>query len=77
MASFIPKDAAKIDFDDPAYLDGNSAADMFQGKNAQACYGATFDDLIVLPGHIDFGTDAIDLSAQVTKNLRLKLPFVR
>lgn len=36
----------------------------------------TYDDLIMMPGHISFGTDGIDLSSQLTKNIRLKSPFV-
>ena len=64
------------DIDTRSVLDGMSAQELFGGANARATYGTTFDDLIVLPGFIDFGTDAIDLSAKLTRNITLKLPFV-
>jgi IMP dehydrogenase len=36
----------------------------------------TYDDLIVMPGHISFPVGEVDLSSQLTKNIRLQLPFV-
>jgi IMP dehydrogenase/GMP reductase len=37
--------------------------------------GFTFDDLILLPGHIDFGVDAIDLNSRLTARIPLRVPF--
>ena len=54
--------------------------DLPDGKDAMTLFGAgqgyTYDDLILLPGHIDFAADAVDLSTPLTKNIRLHLPFV-
>ncbi len=38
--------------------------------------GLTYDDVILLPDHIDFAVDAVDLGTQFTRRLRLNLPFV-
>jgi IMP dehydrogenase/GMP reductase len=54
-------------------LDGFTAEDIFSASGAK---GYTFDDLIVLPGHIDFAVDDVDLSTPVTRKLRLSSPVV-
>lgn len=36
----------------------------------------TYDDLIMMPGFIDFGIGDIDLSCKLTKNIMLKTPIV-
>jgi len=41
-----------------------------------ACVGMTYDDLIVMPGHINFGVGDVDISSQLTKNIRLQVPLV-
>ena len=38
--------------------------------------GHTYDDVILLPGQIDFGVDDVDLSTNLTRNIRLKVPLV-
>lgn len=52
----------------------------FTGKdvfcNNKACVAYTYDDLIMMPGHINFGLNDVDISTKVTKNISLKLPFV-
>mmetsp|Transcript_1389 Transcript_1389/g.1875 ORF Transcript_1389/g.1875 Transcript_1389/m.1875 type:complete len:523 (+) Transcript_1389:120-1688(+) len=40
------------------------------------CSAYTYDDLIMMPGHIGFGLDEIDISSKITKNIRLNAPFV-
>ena len=58
---------------DPAELiNGYSASEIFTSKD---CQGITFDDLIVLPGAIDFGVHEVELTAQVTRNFKLNSPF--
>jgi hypothetical protein len=37
--------------------DGYSAKDIFQGGHG--CTGYTYDDVIVLPGHINFGVEEV------------------
>jgi len=38
-------------------------------------HGLTYDDFILLPDHIDFGANDVDLSARFTRKIRLSLPF--
>lgn len=51
--------------------DGLSVGEMFSQKT-----GYTYDDIIILPGHINFNVDTVDLSTQLTKNIRLNVPLV-
>lgn len=53
---------------------GFSATDVFV-KN-KACVGYTYDDLIMMPGHINFGLNDVDIATNLTKNIKLKVPFV-
>lgn len=53
------------------FPDGKSADEFFMGGQ-----GYTYDDIILLPGHIDFGVDDVDLETNLTTNIKLKLPFV-
>ena len=39
-------------------------------------FGLTFDDVLLLPGYSDFTRSEIDLSTQLTKKLKLQIPFV-
>merc|ERR1719334_2107440 len=50
---------------------GLSAEEVFGHK-----YGYTYDDLILLPGHIDFTTHEVTLNSQFSRNIPLKTPFV-
>lgn len=36
----------------------------------------TYDDVIFLPGHINFGAHQVDLSSYVTRNIKLRTPLV-
>ncbi|MGR3319741.1 MAG: IMP dehydrogenase [Candidatus Anammoxibacter sp.] len=38
--------------------------------------GITYDDFIILPGYINFDIDDVVLETNLTKNLKIKLPFV-
>lgn len=55
----------------PQERDGQSAEEMF-GKDE----GLTYNDFIVLPGHIDFGADEVELSTRITRHIPLKVPCV-
>jgi len=59
---------------DPDLLDGHSAVDIFESKIVKSGY--TYDDLICLPGHIDFGVHEVVLESHFTKKIRLKTPIV-
>eukprot|EP00922_Rhytidocystis_sp_ex-Travisia-forbesii_P027268 GHVS01039970.1.p1 GENE.GHVS01039970.1~~GHVS01039970.1.p1 ORF type:complete len:590 (+),score=102.92 GHVS01039970.1:140-1909(+) len=39
-------------------------------------YGFTYDDLILMPGHISFGMDDVDLTTNITKNITIRTPLV-
>src|SRR3990167_2537748 len=47
-------------------------AETFFGQRG----GITYNDFILLPGHIDFGVDEVELDTRLTRNLRLKKPIV-
>jgi len=53
------------------YECGLSAEEVFGQK-----FGYTYDDLILLPGHIDFTTNDVNLVSRFSKNIPLKTPFV-
>ena len=53
-------------------INGYSASEIFTSKD---CQGITFDDLIVLPGAIDFGVHEVELTTRVTRNFKLNSPF--
>lgn len=55
-------------------LDGVSARQLFGERQRRS--GVTFDDLIILPGAIDFGCDDVSLKTNVTRNISMNLPFV-
>jgi|Transcript_91676 IMP dehydrogenase len=55
-------------------MDGHSAADIFEDNNAKSGY--TYDDLICLPGHINFGVHDVTLDTQFTRTISLKTPLV-
>ena len=67
MANF-----ADVHIDPAELINGFSAAEIFTSKD---CQGITFDDLIVLPGAIDFGVHEVELTTQVTRNYKLNSPF--
>ena len=53
-------------------MDGCSASEALGASRT----GYTYDDLILLPGHIDFGLDDVRLDSRVSRNIPLRLPLV-
>ena len=53
--------------------DGYSAQDLFESGSHH--HSHTYDDLILLPGHIDFTVDAVTLDTKLTRDLTLKTPI--
>lgn len=51
--------------------DGLTIYDLFDQR-----HGLTYDDIIILPGHIGFGVDSVDLSTHITKKIALSMPLV-
>lgn len=52
-------------------LDGVSGHELMEAGR-----GISYDDFIILPGHIDFHHQEVDLSTRLTRNIALSLPFV-
>ena len=52
-------------------IDGCDANELFSTN-----IGYTYDDFIILPGYIDFTIDDINFETQLTKNIKLNIPFV-
>lgn len=40
------------------------------------CVAFTYDDLILMPGHISFGLGDIEIQSELTRNIKLQAPFV-
>ena len=51
--------------------DGIDADHFFKRRG-----GITYNDFIMLPGHIDFGVDDVSLDTQLTRNIRITCPMV-
>ncbi|MBN1417695.1 MAG: IMP dehydrogenase [Planctomycetes bacterium] len=59
----------------------NEAEDRHRdGETGEALFGrsrgVTYDDFILLPGHIDFSVRDVDLSTQLSRRIRLRSPIV-
>ncbi len=67
--SFLAHDTV---IDESELENGFSAEEVFTNSE---CVGITFDDLIVLPGAIDFGVADVELSARVSRNFTLSCPL--
>jgi len=52
-------------------LDGMSAKQFFEQGT-----GYTYDDFILLPGHIDFSAEEVSLETQISRRIKLKTPLV-
>lgn len=59
---------------DVELVDGHSAADIFESRSSFTGY--TYDDLICLPGHINFGVHDVNLHGNFTRHINLKTPIV-
>ena len=58
------------------HRDGKSAEEIFEKRlPGMAMPGHTFDDVILLPGSIDFSGEQVDLTSRLTKKISLNVPF--
>jgi IMP dehydrogenase len=55
--------------------DGYTAQELF-GNNKKSCYAYTYDDVIILPGHITSKCTDISLESHITRNIKLKIPLL-
>lgn len=51
--------------------DGFSAKELCSNSNS-----LTYNDLIILPGYIDFDASDVDLETNLTRNIKIKRPFI-
>eukprot|EP00519_Triparma_laevis_P015299 CAMPEP_0182491376 /NCGR_PEP_ID=MMETSP1321-20130603/849_1 /TAXON_ID=91990 /ORGANISM="Bolidomonas sp., Strain RCC1657" /LENGTH=521 /DNA_ID=CAMNT_0024693655 /DNA_START=13 /DNA_END=1578 /DNA_ORIENTATION=+ len=56
--------------------DGRSAKDVFHASSNPGCVAFTYEDIILMPGHISFPVHEVDLTSNLTKKIKLKAPFV-
>ena len=52
------------------HSDGETAGVLFERGD-----GLTYNDFIVLPGHIDFAATEVELSTYITRRIALKNPI--
>ena len=45
-------------------------------SNSQFLNALTYDDILLKPGFTDFKRERIDLSTQLTKNIKISIPFI-
>ncbi len=50
--------------------DGMNARELFKSHNS-----LTYDDLIILPGYIDFGVQEVSLQTRITRDIELSAPL--
>lgn len=51
--------------------DGLSTEELFRNHD-----GLTYNDFIILPGYIHFPSDDVSLTSKLTKQIRIRTPFV-
>jgi len=54
--------------------EGFTAQEIFCKNPSRVAY--SYDDVIMMPGHIHFGLDDVNISTQLTRNIKLNVPFV-
>ena len=78
MHSIMTKSAVEIEKDLQDFLvasgDGYTAKQMFGER--RNCYAYTFDDVIVMPGHMNFNAENVSLETNITKKIKLRVPML-
>ncbi len=64
-------DVRETKMEETGIKDGLEAREVF-GKGQ----GYTYDDILLLPRHIDFSTDDVSLTTNLTRNIKLHLPLL-
>lgn len=72
-SSFLQPDQAMKHLESYSRNDGLSVRELMDSKTQG---GLTYNDFLVLPGHIDFPASAVSLESRVTKKTVLKTPFL-
>lgn len=74
LSEAVEKQSNERELSDIDLEDGFSARDIFESKDTKS--GFTYDDLICLPAHIDFGISDVVLETHFTRKIKLKTPLV-
>lgn len=54
--------------------DGYSATELFHLK--KSCQAYTYDDIILMPGHINFNAGDVSLETYITKQMKIRVPLL-
>lgn len=66
---------SSANFEEENYsCDGSSALQILGLR--KTCFAYTYDDLILLPGHISTGSGDVSLGTSICRGIRLKLPLL-
>lgn len=72
-SSFLPSSSALSHLASYKQLDGLSLAQLL---DSQLHGGLTYNDFLVLPGHIDFPASEVGLDSRITKRIAIKSPLL-
>jgi len=72
-STYLDPKSAKDVLNEYKRLDGLSLKELMDSSKHG---GLTYNDLIVLPGHIDFSASAVSTETRITRNVSLKTPFL-
>lgn len=73
MTSALDYKTAEEVLEQYSQFDGQSAKDLMTNPNHS---GLTYNDILLLPGYIDFGAKDVSLESRITKDIVLKTPFM-
>mmetsp|Transcript_11861 Transcript_11861/g.11516 ORF Transcript_11861/g.11516 Transcript_11861/m.11516 type:complete len:532 (+) Transcript_11861:37-1632(+) len=79
MISYQKKTAEQLELERQAFLLGSGDGytnDQIFGPSRRNCFAYTFDDVIVMPGHMGFAAEDVTLETKITKKIRLKVPML-
>ncbi|GMI22602.1 hypothetical protein TeGR_g11925 [Tetraparma gracilis] len=56
--------------------DGHTATKIFHADQSGSVVAYTYEDLILMPGHINFPVHEVNLTSNLTKKIQINAPFV-
>jgi IMP dehydrogenase len=56
--------------------DGLTVSELFDTSKPNGGAGLTFNDFLLLPGYVSFGADAVSCDTWITRNIKIKTPFM-
>ena len=64
----------KIEAENDFFADGYTSSRIFVEK--KNCLAYTFDDIIVMPGHVNSHSSDVSLETNISRNIKLQLPLL-